>query len=155
MIIISKIIQEIENLKLQLTALFTLSKLRVSNKVNFVSQFGNPEWAEKILKDGESKRSDPDWQNSGAKDIEEYVKWVTTMCGMACTVMAIDFFVKEKRTTLELARLALTHAVYDDCDDKLSDMKYKEYVEWVNQRSHIRDLHGWVSNTFFQTRVWL
>lgn len=106
-------------------------KPSVHNSVNFVSQFANPEWAEKILKDGLPKTSDPDWQQSGADTAEEYGKWVTTVCGMACTVMALDYFGKGEHKSIMLAKDALEHGVYQEHADELSAMRYREYVSWV------------------------
>lgn len=129
--LLDKLKQETTNVSLKLAAL-TGKKQTVVNDVGFVSQFTNPKWAEKILKDGEPKTSDPDWQQSGAESAEEYEKWVTTICGMACTAMALEYFGKGKHQTITMAKDALHHGVYQEHSGELSDMRYKEYVDWVS-----------------------
>lgn len=129
--LLDKLKQETTNVSLKLAAL-TGNKPAVANKVVFVSQFANPGWAEKILKDGKPKTSDPDWQQSGAESVGEYEKWVTTICGMACTVMAFEYYGKGKHQTITLAKEALNHGVYQEHSGELSDMRYKEYVDWVS-----------------------
>ncbi len=126
-----KIQEEHRNLWLMLASALFQSKSQVSNQVPYTSQFANPDWSEKILKDGQLKTSDPNWQESGAVTVEEYEKWVTTICGMACTVMAAAFFCKDEHKTIELAKDALEYGVYQKHSKELSSMRYKEYVDWV------------------------
>lgn len=129
--LLSKIKQEKDNLILHTRCILSTSKESVFNKVSFVSQFANPKWAERILKDGQSKTSDPDWRLSGAESVAEYEKWVTTTCGMACTVMVLDFFRQGSYKTIQLAKDAMNHGVYQEHQDELSSMRYKEFTEWI------------------------
>jgi len=129
--LLHKLKQETSNIFLKLTAL-NKNKPTVKNEVIFVSQFANPDWAEKILKDGQPKTSDPDWPLSGAESVEEYAKWVTTVCGMACTAMALEYFNKRKYQIIPLAKDALQHAVYQEHSGEISDMRYREFVDWIN-----------------------
>lgn len=122
--------QELANLFLLLASL-KKRKTSVINQVPYVSQFANAEWAEKILKGRMTKTSDPDWKVSGADSVGEYKKWVTTICGMACTVMVLEYFGKGKHQTITLAKDALHHGAYQEHSENLSDMRYKEYVDWV------------------------
>lgn len=131
--IVRKISQEITNGTLYLKSSLLPHAPVISNNVTFASQFANPQWAEKILKDKLSKTSDPDWVQSGAVSVEEYETWVTTTCGMACTVMALDYFKKGTCQTIMLAKDALTHQVYHEHAGKLSNMCYREYVHWVKK----------------------
>ncbi len=129
--LITKVAQEMHNLLLYVDSAVCSRPLQVSNNVRFISQFANPEWAEKVLEGGQLKTSDPDWRRSGAESVEEYEIWVTTICGMACTVMALEFFNQSNYPTITLAKDALLHSVYQKYGEHLSDMRYREYVSWI------------------------
>lgn len=129
--LLDKIIQEAVNATLVVKALVLPHKPSVSHKVDFISQFANPEWAEKILKDGLPKTSDPNWKDSGALTVHEYEKWVTTICGMACTAMVLQYFSKGSYQIIQLAKGALKDGVYQEHLNELSSMRYKEYTRWV------------------------
>ena len=126
-----KLSENIRNLTLYIKAGLLTRKQTVKNEVSFVSQFGNPGWAEKVLKDGVPLHTDPDWRTSGANTIEEYEKWATTVCGMACTSMALRHFKTEEHNPIALAKDAFTFNVYQDHSGHLSAMRYKEYVAWI------------------------
>jgi len=108
-------------------------KESVTNEVPYLSQFATLAYAEKILKDGVSKKSDPAWQSIGASSPEEYARWVTTQCGMACTAMALEHYGKEVPRITVLAKEALAHGVYKESGDELSGMRYQEFCEWVTK----------------------
>lgn len=126
-----KLKNELSNLLLRLKALFHKPSIAVVHNVDFISQFANPNWAEKVLKDGWPKTSDPDWTLSGATALQEYEKWVTTICGMACTAMALKYFYNQNHQTITLASDALQKKVYREAKHELSDMHYNEYVTWI------------------------
>ena len=108
------------------------STVSVSNKVPFISQFANPEYAEEVLKNGKEAVTDPSWPQTGANTAEEYATWSTTMCGMACTAMALHYYYGASKPIVELARDALENGVYAE-GVELSAMKYQEYVQWIKK----------------------
>lgn len=101
--------------------------------VPYTSQFANPAWAEMVIKDDQPISRDIMWEKSGARSIKEYEKWVLSICGMACTVMALQFFKKETYTTIELARDAAKMMVYKKDGDGISAMQYKAFVQWIKK----------------------
>lgn len=103
----------------------------VNNKVQYYSQFASPEYAEKVLKHGVALASDPNWEESGAKKVKEYEKWALTTCGMACTAMALDFYLSKQYKTVELAISAQNAGVYIIKDGELSGLRYQQYVKWL------------------------
>jgi len=105
----------------------------IKNDVPFTSQFASSDWAEKVLRDGEPKESDPAWPDSGASSKEEYAYWVTTICGMACTVMALRFFTNKQYQTISLAKDAYEAGVYKPEDGHISHMHYRVYTQWVTK----------------------
>jgi len=126
-----KMQSELGNIKLQILALFSSVKPQVENGVSYVGQFASPEFAEKILREGVDKTTDPEWENTGAKLSEEYAKWVLIICGMACTSMALKHFKDKNVGTITLAKDALKHDVYRQEGDDISGMQYREYAKWV------------------------
>lgn len=126
-----KIKDEIQNAQLAIKALFSKQKDQVENNVPYVSQFAHPEYAEKILKDGVEKTNDPNWKDTGAESPEEYAEWVLTMCGMACTSMALQHIKGRKEGVVALAKDAKTHGVYKEHNGELSSMHYKEFANWI------------------------
>jgi len=116
--------------------LLTISCIRqlsdeIRNDVPYVSQFASPEYAEKILKERVGSNTDPHWQYTGAQSVEEYAKWVLTICGMACTSMALLFFKHRNYGVVSLANDAFKHSVYKINGKELSNMHYAEYVPWI------------------------
>lgn len=129
--LLDKIKTEIQNLRLMALSLFSSTKDKVEIDVPYVSQFAHPEYAERILKDGVEKTTDPNWKSTGAETAEEYADWVLTMCGMACTSMALKHFNGRDDGIVSLAKDAMRHRVYKQEGDELSSMHYKEFVEWL------------------------
>ncbi len=128
-----RIKQEIFNIYFSLLSTFAWVERIVDNTVPYVCQFASPESAEKSLRKELSTLDDPEWKNSGASTQEEYAKWAFTMCGMACTSMALEFFTSEKIQPVTLAEDALKTRVYRQEGNDISDMRYREYAEWVNK----------------------
>lgn len=129
--LIYKIKSELQSFKLFVSSLFSSSKDKVENDVPYVSQFAHPDFAERILKDGVEKISDPDWRNTGAESPKEYAEWVLTICGMACASMVLQYFKKNNDGVVSLAKDALKHEVYDKGPSGISNMKYKEFANWI------------------------
>lgn len=107
----------------------------IKNDVPFISQFASADWSEKVLRDGDSEESDPAWSDSGATSKKEYVLWVTTICGMACTVMALQFFTNKQYRTISIAKDAYGAGVYKPENEHISHMHYYEYAQWVTKYS--------------------
>ena len=126
-----KLKSELQNFYLMGVSIFSNPKDKIENNVPYISQFAHPEYAEKILKEDVDKTTDPNWKETGAESVDEYVEWVLTMCGMACTSMVLRFFKDRKDGIVTLAKDALKHDVYRRHEDEISHMHYKEYSEWI------------------------
>ncbi len=131
--IFNKLKNEIANTGLKFKVLLNKPAMKVCNDVEFISQFASAESAELVLKDKRPKTDDHNWPKTGANSISEYVKWVTTTCGMACTAMCLKFFYNQTHQTITLAKDAQGFGVYQEKDSTLSDMHYREYVSWVRK----------------------
>ena len=128
-----KIKSEFENLKLRFSTLFQAQPPHIQYNVLYVSQFAHPEYAERILKKGVPKTSDPNWKETGAESSSEYAEWVLTICGMACTSMILKYFKNKHIGIVSLAKEALEHGVYQRRSDGISSMQYREFSEWISR----------------------
>jgi len=130
--IYSKIISEWNSLLLFVSS-YLKTKESVSLSVPYVCQFASPEYAEKVLKDKEDPKNDPNWENAGALSPERYGKWATSACGMACTSMALKYFNNDVVPLVKLAEDALSHEVYSESDNGISGMEYYPYPKWIKK----------------------
>jgi hypothetical protein len=131
--LLHKIKRQFNNLVLKVRTLFARTPERLRHHVPYVSQFANPSWAEMILKDNQPIDRDLMWEDSGARSIKEYERWVLSICGMACTAMALQFYKKGEFKTIPLARDAAKLGVYKKDGDGISSMHYVPYIKWIRK----------------------
>jgi len=131
--IISRVTQEIKNLKYNLSAFLAAIPENVNLAVPYVCQFSTNDASEPSI-NGELKPiDDSDFKKTGAVTPEEYAKWAFTMCGMVCTAMAIEYFQNVIIKPIILANDALKNKVYVENKQMLSSMRYLEYANWINK----------------------
>lgn len=130
-----RIIQEIRNLFYELRTCFAKLPEKIDYNVPYVCQFATPESAELSLTKKLFPVDDPDWRNTGAISPERYAKWAFTMCGMACTSMALKYFINDNTKIVPLAEDALIRGVYSENTKEISNMKYREFARWVKKYS--------------------
>ena len=130
--IFSRAIQEIKNIGYELKSMFSYVSEKVENDVPYVCQFSRPEQVEPTLRKKFAAVDDPYWQETGAISPERYARWAWSMCGMASALMAIRFFKKDmKIKVVELAEDAFRHGLYLEEPTCMSDMKYRQFAEWI------------------------
>ncbi|HMN70674.1 MAG TPA: hypothetical protein PKA55_02270 [Rhodoblastus sp.] len=104
--------------------------------IPYYSQWETPDMTLSLLDEGASAlRRDPLWRNSGAETIEEYVRWATNICGMACLKMILAAR-GDVHPTLELARACTGHGGYivNGADDSIKGLIYAPFVAFVRER---------------------
>ena len=132
--IINKIVQEIRNVLYEFFVHIRSIKTSVSHEVPYVCQFATPESAEPSLTRKLSPIDDPAWANTGATSPKEYADWALTMCGMATLRMTLHYFKKETAMKIvPLAVDALRNGVYVKEPTQISNMKYREFAEWIQK----------------------
>jgi hypothetical protein len=131
--LLHKIKRLCNNLTLKVLALFARTPERLRHNVPYVSQFANSSWAEMVLKDNQPIARDLLWEKSGARSIKEYERWVLSICGIACTSMALQFYKKGEYQTIPLARDAARVGVYKKDGDGISSMQYVPYTKWIKK----------------------
>ncbi len=141
----TKLCDYIRSAVLIVQSLFGDNAKTIVNEIPYISQFASLEYAEKVIVDKTSAAEDPNWQKTGAATIDEYVAWVTTTCGMACTAMAIKHFLNKDIGTITLAKDAIPHGVYKNHDGILSGLQYREYVKWVPKYMLQADLYRYLT----------
>lgn len=129
--IINKILSESRNGWLIAKSFLISSAQKIDLDVPYVSQFAQPEQAEEILTNRDAHHTHDSWESTGAEDVDEYEKWMLTMCGMACTSMVLQYLTDQNKPLITLANDAMDHGVYKSDGNDLSDMRYHEYVQWL------------------------
>lgn len=77
---------------------------------------------------------DPAWRASGARDIDEYVRWASHVCGMACLKMVLAARSGQAHPTLELARRSLPYGAYvEEPEGGIRGMIYAPFVRYVDE----------------------
>lgn len=107
-----------------------------TNKVPYFSQWESPEMTLPVIARGAiALLDDPLWQQSGAQTVEEYARWATNLCGMACLKMILATR-GENYPTLELARACTQHGGYVVSEDgaSIKGLIYAPFVELVSGR---------------------
>ncbi len=123
--------QEVANLLHEVDARISRRSNKIINDVPLVVQFTTPASAELSLTKVLSPINDAAWPESGASTAEEYARWAFTMCGMACTAMALEYFLNVKIMPVKLAEEAVKYGVYEVSDEEISDMRYREFATWI------------------------
>lgn len=130
---IKRLAQHIKNARYELSSRFATLKPQVEYKVPYVCQFATPEHAELSLRKTLAPKDDSHWQESGAISAARYADWAFTMCGMASTAMAYDYFHGKQIKPAALAEDALAAGVYTSEESGISSMKYREFSKWISK----------------------
>ncbi len=134
MLIIQSLSQQLSNYTFLIQARLTKLPPSTQCDVPLVTQFSLPEKAEPTLKKELSPAHDAGWQMSGATSQDQYVKWVFTMCGMACTAMVLKYYKNTDVLPVTLAEDAIFANVYlSHSDGSLSGMQYYAFKRWVQK----------------------
>ncbi|MBI3633784.1 MAG: C39 family peptidase [Candidatus Vogelbacteria bacterium] len=127
-----KISDRIANLK------YYFNRLPGSAALNapYISQFMSANLVEKYINDKPSLATDPRWEESGAKTIEEYQMWTWSDCGITCFKMilsAIDHK-HDKLTLVEIAKGAKKFGAFEDDPKMPSGLHYQEFCNYVTSK---------------------
>ena len=131
-----KMLREITNAFYALRSSMGHIKDTVQYDVPYVCQFAHPNHSELSLKGMLDPKDDKYWPNTGANSPEQYAKWAFTMCGMACTSMALDYFTSQTIKPVLLAEDAFKDGVYNaEKSGGLSSMQYFEFSRWIRKHN--------------------
>jgi hypothetical protein len=100
--------------------------------VPYYSQWGSPEWVERIAEQNVDPCEDPAWQRSGFADPERYRFWAQRLCGLTCLECALDFWGIEHASRAAMLDDALRHDVYRmRADGGVDGLIYRPFAAWA------------------------
>ncbi|MEN4921169.1 hypothetical protein ABE485_21050 [Achromobacter spanius] len=100
--------------------------------VPYFCQWESAHLAGAIIRKEMDLASDPAWRASGARDVDEYARWASHVCGMACLKMVLAARNGRVHPTLELARGSLPYGAYvEEPDGGIRGLIYAPFVRYV------------------------
>lgn len=99
--------------------------------VPYFCQWESAHLAGDIIQGKLALAEDPAWRDSGARDVDEYARWASHVCGMACLKMVLAARDGRLYPTLELARGSLPYGAYTEEGEKINGMIYAPFVRYV------------------------
>lgn len=104
----------------------------VPGAVPYFCQWESAHLAGAIIRKELALADDPAWRASGARNIDEYVRWASHVCGMACLKMVLAARGGPTHPTLELARRSLPFGAYvEQPDGGIKGLIYAPFVRYV------------------------
>lgn len=130
---LKKLLQLARNIKYEIAARRRSLPDKVILGVPYCCQYARKEDADNFIKRKSHLINDPFWGLSGARSPKEYAKRARSICGMAATKMIIEYYKKTEVVLFNLVRQAYKAGVYSVEEDKVDNMKYKEYSLWIKK----------------------
>lgn len=110
------------------------SRSGMASAVPYFCQWESAHLASAIIRKELRLEDDPAWHASGARDIDEYARWASHVCGMACLKMVLAAESGRIHPTLELARRSLSYGAYSEAEDgAIKGLIYAPFVRFVAQ----------------------
>lgn len=99
--------------------------------VPYCCQWASAHLAGQIIHGELALADDPGWRDSGARDVDEYARWASHVCGMACLNMVLAARGAGRHPVLELARRSLPYGAYTVDGKRITGMIYAPFVRYV------------------------
>nr|WP_242612009.1 hypothetical protein [Achromobacter xylosoxidans] len=100
--------------------------------VPYFCQWESAHLAGAIIRKELRLEDDPSWRASGARDVAEYARWASHVCGMACLKMVLAATTGQVHPTLELARRGMPYGAYtEDGEGRIKGLIYAPFVRFV------------------------
>ncbi len=106
--------------------------------VPYFCQWESAHLAGQIIRKELRLEDDPAWRDSGARDVAEYARWASHVCGMACLKMVLAARSGQVHPTLELARRSVPYGAYTETDGQIKGLIYAPFVQFVAQDFGLR-----------------
>lgn len=104
-------------------------------KVPYYSQFESRERVLDLISGKMNAEDDPLWQLSGAADPQEYARWSSHVCGMACLKMLLAHEQGRVIPTLALMRPCREYGGYVvEEDGSIKGLIYRPFVTYINEQ---------------------
>ncbi|WP_313624221.1 hypothetical protein [Achromobacter sp.] len=109
-----------------------MSTMPARAAVPYFCQWESAHLAGEIIRKELDLADDPAWRDSGARHLEEYVRWASHVCGMACLKMVLAARTGHAYPTLELARRSIPYGAYvEEPDGGIKGLIYAPFVRYV------------------------
>lgn len=95
----------------------------------YYSQWVSSELIPDILAGSMTASEDPRWSESGAASAEEYSRWASHICGMACLKMLLEELTDERFTLFELLALCSERGGYVVNEAGIKGLYYRPLVQ--------------------------
>ncbi|AVJ29355.1 hypothetical protein [Achromobacter spanius] len=107
--------------------------------VPYFCQWESAHRAGEIIRKELDLAHDPAWRDSGARDVDEYVRWASHVCGMACLKMVLAARTGRIHPTLTLARGSVPYGAYiEEPDGNIKGLIYAPFVRYVAEAFGLR-----------------
>ena len=105
-------------------------------QVPYFSQFMSAELVEDFIEDRKELGTDPKWQQSGANNPEEYVRWTWSDCGIACfkMILAAKDSASSSLQLVALAKEATEYGAFKVTENSISPLHYAEFCAFVREK---------------------
>lgn len=100
----------------------------------YYSQWVSSECIPAILTGEMHAADDPRWAESGATSVEEYARWASHICGMACTKMLLEELRGERATLFELLDRSREVGGYVVSEAGIKGLYYRPLVQLLRER---------------------
>jgi hypothetical protein len=110
-----------------------------AKSVPFFSQWESRDITSDVLARGSAALvDDPNWASSGAETIDEYVRWASNLCGMACLKMILAARTRRAFPMLELARRCTAYGGYTVSNTgQIKGLIYAPFIEFIRREFSI------------------
>jgi len=111
----------------------------VRTEIPYHSQYASPELAAEFAAGRLAIGADPRWQESGALDLDDYVRWARCGCGMACLQMILGARGEPVPPLAELGRRAIAYGAYEAAPARgFGPLIYAGFVDFVAAEFNLR-----------------
>lgn len=105
--------------------------------VPYFSQWESPELVEDILSGTHDAKNDPNWQQSGAENLEEYAAWSASGCGMACLKMIVAHKTNKILPLVELGKRCASYGGYTLPVETSVGLAYEPFTRFVKEEFNL------------------
>lgn len=105
------------------------------HQIPWITQYATPSLIAAIAYQGHPPGDDPNWQVSGAGTQEDYERWCTRLCGMACLQMALTARDGHAPALFALLAGCLAYGGYvEEPDGRVKGLLYQQFSDFTRDR---------------------
>lgn len=114
-------------------------KKYLHKNVPYRSQWGSPEFNERIINNLADPCEDPTWVNAGFSEKDEYRFWSRRICGIACLESILDFTGTPHENRKNMLLDAIHRGAYVVSEENLvKGLIYDPFCKWIYDKYKIK-----------------